>query len=338
MHGRQKGWSVLWPALGLGAFAALRMVRRRAEYADKVVLISGGSRGLGLVMARQFAEQGARLALSARNARELERAGNELRARGATVSTHVCDVTDRTDVMRMVQEVRQRHGRVDVLCNVAGIITVGPQESMTLADYDDAMNVHFWGPLYTMLAVVDEMKRRGSGLIINISSIGGKLSVPHMVPYSASKFALVGLSEGMRAELARSGIHVLTVCPGLMRTGSADHAYFKGRNRAEYTWFSLSAGMPLLTMSAERAAAQILKAARQRRTEVVLSLPALVGARMANLFPDVTGRAMALTNRFLPTADGEGRRRFTGRESHGTVTPSLLTRLNDQAAARNNEL
>src|SRR5262249_50390239 len=145
-----------------------------------------------------------------------------------------CDITDRERVEEMVAVVQYRWGPVDVLINNAGTISVGPVETMTLDDYRRAMRTHFWGPLYTIHAVLPAMRRRGTGRIVNISSIGGKVSVPHLLPYNASKFALVGYSEGLRAELARDGIVVTTVCPGLMRTGSPRHAFFKGRHRAEY--------------------------------------------------------------------------------------------------------
>src|SRR5262249_29078614 len=143
--------------------------------------------------------------------------------------------------------------------NNAGIIQVGPMETMTLADYQEAMRVHYWGPLYTALAVLPQMKQRRAGRIVNITSIGGKVAVPHLLPYVGSKFALVGLSEGLRAELMKDGILVTTVVPGLMRTGSPRNAFFKGQNEAEYAWFKIGDSIPVLTTSAERAARRIVR-------------------------------------------------------------------------------
>jgi NAD(P)-dependent dehydrogenase (short-subunit alcohol dehydrogenase family) len=183
----------------------------------KTVLITGGSRGLGLVLARQFADQGARIIICARAAEELKRAREDLQSRGAEVLAIECDVTNRAQVAEMMSAIRDFAGSVDVLVNNAGIIQVGPLEVMTREDFERAMNVHFWGPLNTMLAVLPEMRRRRQGRIVNISSIGGKLAIPHLIPYCASKFALAGLSSGMRAELWKEGIKVTTVCPGLMR-------------------------------------------------------------------------------------------------------------------------
>ncbi len=175
-------------------------------------------------MAREFAREGARLVLCARDEAELQRAQKDLESLGAEVMTVPCDVTDKQSVTEMIESVNARFGGVDVLVNNAGVIQVGPIEVMTREDFEIAMQAHFWGPLNTILAVLPSMRAKKSGRIVNISSIGGKVSVPHLVPYSASKFALVGLSKGLRAELMKDGIKVTTVCPGLMRTGSPRNA------------------------------------------------------------------------------------------------------------------
>lgn len=141
---------------------------------------------------------------------------------------------------------------------------------MTLKDYEDAMKTHFWGPLYAMMAVLPEMRARRAGRIVNISSIGGKVGVPHLAPYCASKFPLTGLSQALHAELATDGIKVTNVCPGLMRTGSPRNATFKGQHRAEYAWFTISDSLPFTSISAERAARQILAACKRGEAEVVL--------------------------------------------------------------------
>jgi NAD(P)-dependent dehydrogenase (short-subunit alcohol dehydrogenase family) len=199
---------ILWAATGgIGCMLAARaLVRRFREYdlRNKTVLITGGSRGLGLIMARQMLQQGAHVAIIARDGPELTRARNYLEPDDERVLSVACDITDRDQVEAMVHTVQQSFGQIHVLINNAGTIQVGPAELMTLKDYEDAMNVHFWGPLYSILAVLPGMRQRREGRIVNISSIGGKVSVPHLLPYSASKFALVGLSEGLRAELAKT--------------------------------------------------------------------------------------------------------------------------------------
>jgi short-subunit dehydrogenase len=144
------------------------------------------------------------------------------------------------------------------------------------------------------------MIARGGGRIANVTSIGGKIAVPHLLPYTASKFALVGLSEGLRAELARHGVAVTTIVPGLMRTGSHVQAGFKGEIEAEYRWFAASATSHLTSMSAERAARRIVRAIRNGDAEVVLSIQAQVAVKAAALAPTLAQRVLSVIDRLLP--------------------------------------
>ena len=333
--------ALFWGAAAVGACALTRAAIRRSRYrglCGKAVLITGGSRGLGLVLAREAVREGARVAICARDPEELARARADLFTRGGVVLDVPCDLTDQDQVERMVRTVLDALGAVHVLINNAGVIEVGPAEEMTLADYEEAMRTHFWGPLYTTLAVLPDMRRRGEGRVVNISSIGGKVAVPHLLPYGASKFALVGLSEGLRAELIKDGIYVTTVCPGLMRTGSPVNATFKGQHRAEFAWFSVGASLPLLTLSAERAARKILSACKHGDAEVILSLPAKLATAFHGLFPGLTADLLGLFNRLLPGPGGIGTARAKGRDSTSAVAPSVLTALSDRAARQNNEV
>ena len=321
------------------AVIAYRLMRGRAyDFRGRSVLLTGGSRGLGLVLARKLAAEGARIAICARDQEELERAEAELRALGGEVLAVRCDVGDYAQVKEMVRSVQRDFGSIDVLINNAGTISVGPMETMTLADYHSAMDVHVWGPLHTILAVLPEMRNRGSGRIANIASIGGKVAIPHLVPYCASKFALVGLSRGLRAELKKDGIVVTTLCPGLMRTGSPRNATFKGQHRAEYAWFSISDSLPGLTISAEAAARRILDATSRGDAEVLFPLTARAATAVNALAPNLTAGLLAAAARLLPgSPDGPtGRRK--GEESRSWLSPSWLTRLGERAARRNNQL
>jgi NAD(P)-dependent dehydrogenase (short-subunit alcohol dehydrogenase family) len=325
----------------LGATYALQALVRRARWFDfhgKTALIAGGSRGLGLEVARQLVDRGARVALCARTEEDLRTAADELRQRGGDVLTIVCDVRRPDQVQSLVDQVQTKWGAVDVLFNVAGVIEVGPLESMTLDDFHEAMDVNCWGALHTTLAVVPEMRRRGFGRIVNVASIGGKQAVPHLLPYDTSKFALVGLSTGLRTELAKDGILVTTASPTLMRTGSPRNAIFKGRHRQEYAWFSLGSAFPIVSMDSERAALQILRACQAGDADVFITNllnPPVWATRLA---PTLTTEILAVINRYLPPMGGIGRRRARGYESESSISPSWLTTLSDQAAERNNEL
>jgi NAD(P)-dependent dehydrogenase (short-subunit alcohol dehydrogenase family) len=333
----------LWgTALGLGAAAALAaaaaQAKRRFDFAGKVILITGGSRGLGLVLAREFAAAGARLVICARDGAELARAREELQAGGAEVFDCVCDVRDCEQVNQMIDDISTRFGDVDVLINNAGVIQVGPLEVQTREDFENAMAVHFWGPFYTMQAVLPQMRRRGEGRIVNIASIGGKIAVPHLAPYCASKFALVGLSNALRGELAKDNIFVTTVCPGLMRTGSHINAIFKGRNRLEYALFSLMDALPLTSINVERAARQIVSACRRGDAELVITIQAQTAAKVNALFPELVAEITGMVNRLLPSAGGIGEKHAPGKDSASFLSPSVLTALADKASTRNNEL
>jgi short-subunit dehydrogenase len=147
------------------------------------------------------------------------------------------------------------------------------------------------------------MLSRQGGRIVNITSIRGKISVPHLLPYCCAKFAAVALSEGLHAELKSKGISVTTVVPGLMRTASHLNALFKGNRRGEYAWFGPSAVLPPAAMSAERAARRIVEAARRRETELILGVPAKMAARLQGLFPEKTRDVIELLQRLLPDGD-----------------------------------
>jgi short-subunit dehydrogenase len=247
-------------------------------------------------------------------------------------------VTDRDRVREFLAVAQQKNGPVDVLVNNAGVIRIGPVEEMREEDYEQAMQTHFWGPLYTILEVLPSMKARGAGRIVNIASIGGKVAIPHLLPYTASKFALVGLSHGLRAELAKDGIVVTTVCPGLMRTGSHLNAEFKGRHEEEYAWFAAGDSIPGFTMSAETAARKIMAACARGDAEAVLGLPAKLAVAVQGICPNLTSAVLALVNRaVLPEPGGIGTAVARGIESRGKL-PATVTTLTDRAAARNNEL
>ena len=325
-------------ALLVGAWIAGRTIRAaRYTLRDKVVLISGGSRGLGLVLARQICARGGSVAIIARDPEELARANADLTARGGKILTIECDLLDRAQICAAVRKMIDHFERIDILINNAGIIEVGPLDHMTREDYERAMRLHFWAPYELISQIVPEMRLWGGGRIVNISSIGGKVAVPHFGPYSASKFALTGFSDAIRAELARDNIRVTTVAPGLMRTGSHVNAKFKGKHDAEFAWFSASAGAPLISMDADRAARKILAACRRGQPSLTLTFAARAAIAGNALFPNLTGYAMKIVNRFLPdTADEKGNELRTGAQVR-RLTPEWMTRLADRATKQNNE-
>jgi NAD(P)-dependent dehydrogenase (short-subunit alcohol dehydrogenase family) len=322
------GWAVMRRLRGQGSFS----------FDGKTALITGGSRGLGLVLARDLAAAGARVAICGRDQGALQRAEDALRRIGATVVGEQADVADRESVRNLIQSVTSKLGPIDVLVNNAGVIEVGPAETMSIADYEEAMSINFWGMVYPTLEVLPSMKERGSGRIINITSIGGKLGVPHLLPYSASKFAALGFSQGLRAEVAAEGVTVTTAIPGLMRTGSPRNAIVRGKHRAEYAWFSIADSLPGLSVSANSASRRILSAARRGDAEVLFPAVAKAAVLATALAPNLTASALSLADRLLPGAPLRATGRRPGKESQSGISPSWLTRKGDQAARQYNQV
>jgi len=299
-------------ALLTAALASSRLRKQKQNWTatGKAVVITGSSRGLGLNLAEEFALAGARVVLAARNGSELERAKEMLLSRRASIQsdqivTISCDLKVPEDCKRLIEEATHRCGRVDVLINNAGTIHVGPIEQLPIESYRDAMEIDYFAMVQTVYAVLPQMLRRGEGKIVNITSIGGKIPVPHLASYVGSKFAAVGFSETLHAELRSKGIQVTTVCPGLMRTGSYPNAIVVGNRQWEYRWFSLSASIPGIAHSAQGAARKIFEATCQGRAEITVGYDAYLAARMHGLVPEFTQYAGSLANEFiLPEAGG----------------------------------
>ncbi|MCO1660958.1 SDR family NAD(P)-dependent oxidoreductase [Pseudonocardia humida] len=298
-----------------------------------VALVTGASRGLGFLIAREFADRGHDLVVCARSAEGLRPAAEELRGRGATVLEVAADVGVEAEAQQLVERAQERFGRLDVLAVNAGIIQVGPMRELTAKEFAAAMDTMFWGQVHPVLAALP-LLRRSRGRVLAITSIGGKLPAPHLLPYTAAKHAAVGFAEGLRVEAARDGVSVTVAVPGLMRTGSTRNALFSGQRTAERSWFTIADSLPGLSMSAEKAARRLVGATLRGRPEITLTLPAKVGARVHALAPSTTLRVLTLVNRLLPGPVGSG----GPRPGHTATPPSRwfarLTRTDRAAAAR----
>ena len=324
-----------------------RVSKAMQELKGKVVLVTGGSRGLGYAIARELASSGARLALTARHADELERARALLLASGCAATADVwvypCDLSVESTVREMVAAATAHFGGIDVLVNDAGIIMVGPLESQTLESFHEAMNVNFFGALHATLAVLPQMLEKGDGAIVNVGSIGGKVAFPHLLPYVASKFALTGWSQGLRAELAGKGISVTTVSPGIMRTGSHIQARFTGNQEQEYRWFASAASLPGTATNATNAARKIVRALAAGSAEVSIGLQAVIAARLSNVAPELTATLLSLANASLPSPPNGGEPNFwqsdqstSGKAFRGSL-PSAIEKVGTTLIQRYNQ-
>lgn len=316
---------------GAAAVLAVSRLRRSRGMHGQTAFITGGSRGLGLALALECARRGADVAICARERETLDAAAERIRACGVRTLAVSCDIRNAAEVRAALARTYAEFGRLDVLVNNAGTIQVGPMESMTRADYEDSLRTHFWAMYDAVEAAIPLMERGGGGRIVNITSIGGKVSVPHLLPYCVGKFAAVGYSEGLRAALARKKIAVTTVVPGLMRTGSPRNAWFKGQHRKEYAWFSLSGALPMVSVSAASAARTIVSGSLRGDPEVIVSLQAKALVRMEGISPSLTLRALEVAEMLLPGPGGIEIQQVRGCESESGVTESPLTALGKKA-------
>ncbi|WP_033822714.1 SDR family oxidoreductase [Kitasatospora sp. MBT63] len=308
------------------------MSRRPNRFADRTALVTGSSRGLGLLIAQRLAERGCRVMLCARDTSELAFAESRLRGRGFEAASLGCDVTDDDTPRNLLAAVHDRFGQLDILVNNAGIIQVGPLEALTEDDFRRAVETMFLAPLRLTLAALPDLRTSTAGTLVNVSSVGGRIAPPHLRPYAAAKFALAGLSQGLRAELSGTGVSVTTVLPGLMRTGSHTAARFHGRPGAEYGWFAAAASLPLLSMNAERAAHPVVRAAELRRPEIVLTPAARLAVTLQGIAPATTTRVLGLTARLLPAAGAHPRREVPGTTASAeSGLPTSVTALGDRA-------
>jgi short-subunit dehydrogenase len=317
----------------VGAGAVYALLRRsgveasRKSLAGQVVLITGGSRGLGLALAREFGSLGCRVAICARDQDGLDRAKQILTEMNYDVFAIAGDVSDRNSVDNVVRATRHHYGEIDILVNNAGEIMVSPLENLAIEDFERAMAVMFWGMVYMSFAVLPSMKERGAGRIVNITSIGGKVSVPHLLSYSCAKAAAAAFSNGLHHEVRQHGVDVTTVVPGLMRTGSHVNARFKGDRVGESAWFGAAASMPLLSIDAERAARGAVDAMCAGSAEAVLGAPAQILVQLQTLLPNLTAEILRFSNWMLPNATS-GDTAQPGRDlenQHGSLYRVLTT-------------
>lgn len=272
--------------------------RPPGRWTDALPSSRGASRGLGSLLARELLDAGCRVAICGRDAGTLDAAAAQLGHPDRLLALQ-CDVGNQDEVRTFIDRVRAEFGPVEVLINNAATISVGRVDTMDAEHFESAWRDAFLGTLHPILEVLPEMRARGEGRIANIGSIGGRISFPHLLPYAAAKFAQVGLSEGLRAELADDGIVVTTIIPGFIRTGSFVATDFHDPTPDEYTWFAAGASAPVLTLSPEWVARRVVLAIRHGEADVTLGWFARLGGTLKSLAPGLSADVLGLVDRWI---------------------------------------
>ena len=243
---------------------------------EKVVLITGASTGIGEACAHAFGRRGARLILTARSAEALERVCRAVQP--AQAKAVPADLTHPEEVSALVQRATACYGRVDILVNNAGVGLYQPSWEADQAQVREMMEINFFAPLALIQGIVPYMRRQGGGIIVNVSSIAGKIPLPWLTVYSAGKAALNYLSEGLRMELNDAGIRVLVVCPGYVSTGFSQHVLAGRLPQAV-------AGRRRFTITREQCARAIVAGVEKGKRTVVTPRTGWLLIALARLFP-----------------------------------------------------
>jgi short-subunit dehydrogenase len=254
------------------------------------VLITGASQGIGKATAEKFAQQGYNLVLAARHGDRLKAAAEELQTTGTSALAVPTDVRDAQQVHDLVQAALERYGTVDVLINNAGIYCSGPVERFSLDEWRQVIDTNLWGYIHTVQALLPHLLAQGKGTIVNVGSIGGKVPIPYLLPYTTSKFAVTGFTEALHSELSPKGIHVCGIYPNLIRSDFLERAIFEGETaedaQARRQQHEQLVQIPVVEKP-EDVANAIWQAVHHRKSEILVGSAHL--AAIANgLLPGVT--------------------------------------------------
>jgi NAD(P)-dependent dehydrogenase (short-subunit alcohol dehydrogenase family) len=335
---KSRRWGLsTWLALGLAcvSWVALSRRRRSIDLSGRVAIVTGGARGLGLAITRLLVRRGCRVAICGRDEEIVRRCVEQLGSEGYTVLGQACDVSDPDQVKAFVQSVAASYGGIEILVNNAGQCYVGPASQLDALDMQLALQNIFWGQFHPTRAVLQQMRAQGFGRIVNVTSIAGKLPIPHQAAYVAAKHALTGWSETLALELERDGITVSTITPPPLRNGAPLHAHYNGQREAEFTWFASALTSPVSAIAAERVANVVVEAIVYGRQERAVSVASWLAARAHGLAPNLVASALRWVAGRMPLAsdpDVPSPMRL-GLEVAGASSDKAVQRLAERAAS-----
>ena len=244
------------------------------NFKGKVVLITGASSGIGQASALQFAKQGANIVLVARNKEKLDKVAQNLKKFQVSVFVSQCDVSNKDQVEIMSKQVLEKFGSVDILVNNAGFAIYGSVSKLSIEEIESQMKTNYFGMIYCVKNFLPNMIKKNSGHIVNVASVAASFGLPGIASYCASKFAMLGFSEGLKHELKGTGVGITVVSPIMVRTNFFDHPSFEKMPKYSPT-----------SISAETVAKAVIKAANSSRLEIIVPSVVRGAVWMKETFP-----------------------------------------------------
>jgi len=244
------------------------------DFKNKIILITGASSGIGKQTAIEFAKKGANLILVARRKEKLELVAKELEKFKISVLVCPCDVSDKDQVKEMSKIVLEKFDSIDILVNNAGFAIYGSVSDLSIDEIESQIETNYLGMVYCIKNFLPSMLEKKSGHIVNVASVAASFGLPGIASYCASKFAMLGFSEGLKHELKNSGIGITVVSPIMVKTNFFDHPSFD--NMPKYSPTSLSS---------KSVANAILKASNSPRLEIIVPSPVRIAVWLKNTFP-----------------------------------------------------
>ena len=245
------------------------------DFKNKVVLITGASSGIGKQTAIEFAKLGSSIILVARRKNKLEQVENELKQFNVNTLVCACDVSKKDQVEELSKIVLQKFDSIDILVNNAGFAIYGSVSDLSIDEIESQMETNYFGMIYCVKNFLPLMLKKKSGHIVNVASVGASFSVPGVSSYCATKFAMLGFSEGLKHELYGTGVGLTVVSPIMVRTPLFEHPSF-----TNFSKFSTG-----VSLSSETVAKTIIKASNSSRLEIVVPSVARAAIWFKQTFP-----------------------------------------------------
>ncbi len=244
------------------------------SFRDKIIVITGASSGIGRSTALEFAKHGAKLVLVSRRKDKLDLVREELSQFGNEIMVYPCDVSDKNQVKSMANSVIQKFGKIDILINNAGFAIYGNVSDLSIEEIESQIQTNYLGMIYCTKNFLPVLQKQNSGHIVNIASVAASFGLPGIAPYCASKFAMLGFSEGLKHELKHTNIGITVVSPIMVRTNFFEHKSF-----AKMPKYSIT------SLDPKTVAKTIIRASQSPRLEIIVPNIVRIGVWLKHTFP-----------------------------------------------------